>query len=258
MSEIPGSIASKLCSLCSSAKTDSILKISPGEFGDILTEKKDSKFTGVLRLSFKEKGNLVSLYCVLLRGSPVLCMREEVSAGKFFMAKPEEFDREGALEVLILPEDRLEAIAHSLPAEIEAEVQEVPQAEVREEILKFKEKLEKEAERQAEEAIKAMKPDVEKLKKTKLSPEKCMVVIDYIERELSEIFGEAKAKNLLKLRLTEMKFSKENATCEVVAELIDYLRRFTLKRKLGKEEADRVADRMLWKLAEVAESYTSV
>lgn len=252
MSEIPRDVAARLCSLCSSAKTESIISISQGDFPGILKERASQGFTGVLRLSFKEDGNLISLYCIMLNGNPVLYMREAVSQEKYFRASQEELDRDGALEILLLPEEKLATVVKSLPQELKPEEELRP--EVREEIIKFKENLKQEAERQAEEALKALKPDLEKLKKTKLTPEKCRNVINFIEKELTQIFGEAKAKNLLKLRLTEMKFSEEDASCEVVVELINYLRRFTLKRKLGKEEAERVADRMLWKLAEVAES----
>jgi hypothetical protein len=260
MGEIPIEVVKTICSLCNSAKLESIKRVDASELGAEIENRQRQSFTGVLRLNFKEEGKLVSLYFLFLNGSIVLTMKEVVSSAgdSSFFTLPEPELRDGALEILIVEDGAMSRVAEKIPNKLAIEVEVDSSAatpEIPEEILKFKERIMADAEKAAERALEEFKPklDMEKLRNTKLSAEKCRRVLSFIERELSEIFGEVKGKNLLKLRLTEMRFNEGEASCAEVAELINYLRKTALKNKLGKEEAEKVADRMMWRLANIAE-----
>ncbi len=260
MGEIPEEVARTICSLCSSARLESIKRVDAAELGAEIENRKRQKFTGALRLNFKDEGKLVSLYFLFLNGSTVLTMKEVVSSAgeSSFFSMPEAELREGALEVLLVDEEAMRRVAEKLPKikiKVEAHSSATAEPEIPEEILRFKQKIMADAEKAAEIALEKFKPklDIEKLGQTRLSAEKCRRVLGFIERELCEIFGEVKGKNLLKLRLTEMRFNRDETSCAEVAELIDYLRKTALKNKLGKEEAERVAERMMWRLADIVE-----
>ncbi|NOZ58362.1 MAG: hypothetical protein GXO66_02100 [Euryarchaeota archaeon] len=266
MNEIPRGIVRTICSLCNNAKLESVTKLSADELQEEIESRKEQGFTGVLRLNFKEEGSLVSLYYIFLNGSLLLTMKEVVSSGgdSTFFSLPEPEFRDGALEVLLVREESMRRVAERLPERVEVRVSSSQthaatgakaEPEVPEEILKFKERIMADAERAAEIAIERFRPklDVEKLKKTKLSTEKCRRVLSFIEGELGRIFGEVKGRNLLRLRLTEMRFREGEATCADVVELIEYLRRTALRNKLGDKEADAVAELMLWKLGSIVE-----
>jgi hypothetical protein len=261
MKEIPRRIVRTICSLCNTAKLESVTKLSADELKDEIESKKEQGFTGVLRLNFKDGGKLISLYYIFLNGSVLLSMKEVVSSAgdSTFFSLPEPEFRDGALEVLLIREEAMRRVAERLPERVEVKVSSAlgasTEPEIPEEILKFKQRIMADAERAAEIALEKFKPklDAEKLRKTKLSAEKCKRVLNFIEKELQEIFGEVKGRNLLRLRLTEMRFREGEATCAEVAELIEYLRSTALKNRLGSEEANAVAERMLWRLGEVVE-----
>ena len=260
MGEIPEDVARTVCSLCTSAKLESIKKVDAEALNAEIEERQRRGFTGVLRLSFKEGEKLVSLYFLFLRGKRVLAIREVVlpSGNSTFYTVNEAGLRDGALEILLVEERAIRRAAHRLPEAASVEVEAPSRAaspEVPEEILKFKQRIMADAEKAAQRALEELRPrvSVEELRKERLSGEKCREILDIIERELMKIFGEVKGRNLLRLRLTEMRFNEEEASCAAVVELINYFRNTALKNKLGGEEAGRVADRMMWRLAKIAE-----
>ncbi len=267
MEQIPKEIIRTICSLCNSAKLEGVKKVGAEELRGEIEEREKSKFTGVLRLNFKENGNLNSCYIIFLNGMTILTMKEIVSSteSSTFYTIPEAELREGALEILEADRSALERVARKLPerteltevtASTEPESPTPPEPkEISEDIIKFKEKILQDAEKAAGKVIEDLKPKISEkdLKAMKLPRQKCNKILEIIEEELKEVFGEIKAKNLIKLRLTEMKFNQDSATCAIVAELIEYLRNTAMKNKLGKEKADKIADKMLWRLAEIAE-----
>ncbi|WP_457555985.1 hypothetical protein [Candidatus Pyrohabitans sp.] len=260
MNEVPRSIVKTICSLCNSAKLESVAKLSADELKEEMELRQTQGFTGVLRLNFKEEGRLVSLYYIFLSGSLMLTMKEEVSSagGSTFYALSEPEFRDGALEALPVREEAMRRVAERLPERVEVKIGPafgMAKPDVPEEILKFKERIMADAEKAAEVALERFKPklDMDRLKKTKLSTEKCRKVLEFVEAELGRIFGEVKGRNLLRLRLTEMRFREGEASCADLVELIEYLRRTALKNKLGAEEADAVAELMLWKLSSIVE-----
>lgn len=250
MEKISPQVVKPICSSCSSAQAEEIVHVSQEESSGVLQKRTAEGFTGVLRLSFKEAGKLNSTYCIMLTGEPVFYIKEVVagSTSTFYIAGDRDFERKGAVEIFRVPVKKIEKAVKKLP-EVEGTRED---KKVSKDIQDLKGKLQQDAEKAADEAVKAMKPDIEKLKKEKLSPEECREVIGFIERELAGVFGDTRAKYLVKLRLTEMRFSEENASCEIVVNLVDYVRNFPLKNKVGKEEANRIAERMLQKLAETA------
>ncbi|WP_456475560.1 hypothetical protein [Candidatus Pyrohabitans sp.] len=260
MGGIPEEVARTVCSLCTSAKLESIKKVDAEALKGEIEERQGRGFTGVLRLSFKEGEKLVSLYFLFLCGTRVLVMKEVVSPSgdSTFYAVSEAGLREGALEILLVEETAIKRVAEKLPEAASVEVEAPSRAaspEIPDEILKFKQRIMADAEKAARKALDELRPraSVEHLRKKELSGEKCREILDIIERELRTTFGEVKGRNLLRLRLTEMRFNEEEASCAAVVELINYFRNTALKNKLGREEADRVADRMLWRLAKIAE-----
>ncbi len=272
MEQIPEKTIHIICSLCNSAKLDEIKRVDAKEFSKEIKERKKAGFAGVLRLNFRKDKMLNSCYIIFMNGDIIFTMKEVVSPteGSTFYNIQEPELCEGALEIIEIEKDALRKVADKIPentltsesattherSTVTEEPEDVSSSEpekLSSEILKFKERIQHDAEKSADKIIEDMKPKIneKELRAVKLPRQKCNKILGVIESELGGILGEIKAKNLIRLRLTEMKFNDEKATCAIVADMIEYLRKTALKNKLGKAKADGIADKMLWKVAEV-------
>ncbi len=271
MEQIPEKTVHTICSLCNYAKLDEIKRVDAEEFSKEIKKRGKAGFSGVLRLNFRKDEMLNSCYIIFMSGDIIFAMKEVVSSteGSTFYKIPETELCGGALEIIEIEKDALKKVADKIPKNTvtsesvttpeRSTVTEEPkdvisseQEKLSSDMLKFKERIQHDAEESADRIIEDMKPTInkEELRAVKLSKPKCKKILGIIESELGEILGEIKAKNLIKLRLTEMKFNDGKATCAIVTDMIEYLRKTVLKNKLGKAKADGIADKILWKVAE--------
>ncbi len=274
MEQIPEKTVHTICSLCNYAKLDEIKRVDAKEFSKEIKKRGKADFSGVLRLNFRKNEMLNSCYIIFLSGDIIFAMKEVVSPteGSTFYKIPEPELCGGALEIIEIEKDALKKVADKIPKntvtsesattperstvseepEEPKDVSSSEQEKLSSDMLKFKERIQHDAEESADRIIEDMKPTInkEELRAVKLSKPKCKKILGIIESELGEILGEIKAKNLIKLRLTEMKFNDGKATCAIVTDMIEYLRKTVLKNKVGKAKADGIADKILWKVAE--------
>ncbi len=284
----PKSLAPEITTYCNLSKIEELLKVNESSLEAKLEDLSLLKFTGIARHTFREEGISSSQYFIFKDGRIVAIIKEEnissPSPGYSFLTKP--ILKEGALEVLLGPKERLENIAKRLngsspelemyshieiPQEVQqpfqapapvTEVEVSSQPQISSAHIKQPVEPEKEVSLNREELLKKLnlkEPDedfvdevLEKYKEdAPVSKAKCEAALLTIKSEIAKVFGEKKAEKIIQGKIDTLGINPKRATLKELEKLVDAIYNTTFKSMVGGAKAKSASEALKKKIKEI-------